>query len=234
MEKVLSSFGLTNMGDVKANMQDILCIFTPANAEFLLHTSIGVGSEEGKPGSGTGVCDLGIGGGNIKVEDEIGRKSLGAERTFSLCCESITEQKQKLHELCEKVSSELQEESLLGLRVTLKLKTIKFELITRSITSKVYFQSAESIENLALKLLEAETLKGPLKIRLMGITISKFKSKIISTISTNFSNFFMVKNVVKNENFNSNKNDNDNDNELEIDGDGCDDDDNSEVSNLYL
>jgi hypothetical protein len=53
-------------------MQDILCIFTPANAEFLLHTSIGVGSEEGRPGSGTGVCDSGIGGGNAKGEEEIG------------------------------------------------------------------------------------------------------------------------------------------------------------------
>jgi hypothetical protein len=80
--------------------------------------------------------------------------------------------------------------------VTLKLKTIKFELITRSITSKIYFDSSESIENLALKLLEAETLKGPLKIRLMGITISKFKSKITST-STNISNFFGVKMVKK-------------------------------------
>lgn len=51
-------------------------IFTPANAEFLLYSSVGVGSEEGKTGvtgAGTWVCEVGGVGASVKGEEEIGR-----------------------------------------------------------------------------------------------------------------------------------------------------------------
>jgi impB/mucB/samB family C-terminal domain len=166
LEKMLHSFNLMTMKDVRENMETVLFSFTPASADFLLHTTLGVAINEGKIRKD--IIKLG------DVSEDIGRKSLGAERTFSLCCELYSDQKNKLKELCQKVSNELKEKNLWGKTVTLKVKTTKFELFTRSLTNKNYFQNSEIIEKIAYQLLETVI---PIKIRLIGVTISKFISK---------------------------------------------------------
>ena len=166
LEKMLHSFYLMTMKDVRENMETVLFSFTPASADFLLHTTLGIAINEGKIRKD--VIKLG------DVSEDIGRKSLGAERTFSLCCELYSDQKNKLKELCQKVSNELKEKNLWGKTVTLKVKTIKFELFTRSLTNKNYFQNSEIIEKIAYQLLETVI---PIKIRLIGVTISKFITK---------------------------------------------------------
>ena len=190
LEKVLSAFNMTSMSDVRGNMPKILSSFTPAVSEFLLHSSLGISQNEGEKKEVVNEHSL-----------EVTRKTLGAERTFSLCCESFSEQKLKLKELSEKVCTELKEKSLWGKTVTLKVKTIKFELLTRSVTNKNYFQCADVIEKMTVKLLSALI---PIKIRLIGITISKFiqkptaassSSSSSSSSSNSLSSFFKVKNI---------------------------------------
>ena len=189
LEKILFAFGLKTMGDVREQMAVMMYAFPPATAEFLLFSTIGISQEEGKNENN-----------NLKNEnsaefsEDIGRKSLGAERTFSLCCESPEEQKNKLKELCYKVGEKLKEKNIWGKTVTLKVKTVKFELFTRSVTNKSFFQNGEIIEKLSIKLLE--TL-FPIKIRLIGVTISKFKndpnsSSLSSPLKSSFSNFFKM------------------------------------------
>ena len=166
LEKMLYSFNLMTMKDVRENMETVLFSFTPASADFLLHTTLGIAISEGKIRKD--IIKLG------DISEDIGRKSLGAERTFSLCCELYSDQKKKLRELCQKVSNELKEKNLWGKTVTLKVKTIKFELFTRSLTNKNYFQNSDIIEKIAFQLLETVI---PIKIRLIGVTISKFITK---------------------------------------------------------
>lgn len=166
LEKMLHSFNLMTMKDVRENMEAVLFSFTPASADFLLHTTLGIAINEGRIRKD--IIKLG------DVSEDIGRKSLGAERTFSLCCELYSDQKNKLKELCQKVSNELKEKKLWGKTVTLKVKTIKFELFTRSLTNKNYFQNSDVIEKIAYQLLETVI---PIKIRLIGVTISKFITK---------------------------------------------------------
>ena len=76
--------------------------------------------------------------------------------------------------MSKKIEKELKEKKLWGKTVTLKLKTNKFELITRSETNKNYFQDSDLIEKISVKLL---TLLIPIQVRLIGITISKFIQK---------------------------------------------------------
>ena len=188
LEKVLSAFNMTSMNDVRENMPKILSSFTPAVSEFLLYSSLGISPNEGEKKEVVDEHSL-----------EVSRKTLGAERTFSLCCESFSEQKLKLKELSLKVCAELKEKSLWGKTVTLKLKTIKFELLTRSVTNKNYFQCADVIEKMTVKLLSSLV---PIKIRLIGITISKFIQKPTTTSSSSsssssnpLSSFFKLKNI---------------------------------------
>jgi impB/mucB/samB family C-terminal domain len=213
LEKILFAFGLETMGDVREQLAVMMYAFAPATAEFLLFSTHGISQGEGK-------CDNENGKNENSGEcsEDIGRKSLGAERTFSLCCESPEEQKNKLKELCYKVGEKLKEKNLWGKTVTLKVKTVKFELFTRSATNKNYFQNGEIIEKLSFKLLE--TL-FPLKVRLIGVTISKFKNEQNTTSSTSspqrsLSNFFKStkspKNILVDKNYDGSNDDDDNDN----------------------
>ena len=101
------------------------------------------------------------------------RKSLGCERTFSNLS-SQASLRVKLRELCETVASELAENELFCHTVTLKMKTSKFELHTRSASAKgsSYIQSAEAIFGIAEPLLQQML---PIELRLMGVTASNFK-----------------------------------------------------------
>jgi hypothetical protein len=223
LEKILFAFGLKTMGDVREQLAVMMYAFPPATAEFLLFATLGISQGEGKCENENSKNENSKNENSGECSEDIGRKSLGAERTFSLCCESPDEQKNKLKELCYKVGEKLKEKNLWGKTVTLKVKTVKFELFTRSVTNKSYFQNGEIIEKLSFKLLE--TL-FPLKIRLIGVTISKFKNEQNTTSSTSsplrssLSNFFKSSKSPKN---------------ILIDGNNCDgnNDENDNSNNYY-
>lgn len=107
-----------------------------------------------------------------RVEPGGRRKSLSAETTFSGDIGDLPALKRKLWSLCEKVSSGLKKEQIAGCRVTLKLKTTKFRLRTRSTTLPHPTVLAEVIYEAGLRLLMKEA-DGTL-FRLIGIGLSGF------------------------------------------------------------
>jgi hypothetical protein len=131
-------------------------------------------------------------------ENGIARKSLGAERTFA-AVSSPEDLKQKLYELSEIVSQDLKSESLLAKTITLKLKTVNFELLTRSNTLTKYIQESSDIFEHGFKLLEKLL---PINIRLMGVCMSKLKSeyeKAGDNHRGSIDYFFQQQNAVNNE-----------------------------------
>ena len=164
-EKILEKLGMHTMGDVRANIHKILHAFTLKTGEFLARVSIGIGEEEGR--EERGCLDA------SNAETTTSRKSLGCERTFSNLS-SQASLRVKLRELCETVASELVESELFCHTITLKMKTSKFELHTRSASAKgsSYIQSAEAIFGIAEPLLQQML---PIELRLMGVTASNFK-----------------------------------------------------------
>lgn len=168
-ERMLDNLlSIKKMGQVRELLPQILHTCTPILYQFLLRSSLGIGSEEGEAAAE---------GTHSKVKSSekkaYMRKSLGCERTYSSRgISDPAELYEKLHKICTHVADDMAEEDLWAKSVTLKLKNTEFELITRIATSPVYFNTVESIEALAKGLLD-ELM--PVNVRLMGVQVTKFK-----------------------------------------------------------
>ncbi|XP_074286051.1 DNA polymerase kappa [Silene latifolia] len=128
-----------------------LCaLFSQSSADFFLSVGLGLGSTDTP---------------QVRL-----RKSMSNERTFSATRDEVFLY-QKLAELAEMLSSDLQKEELHGRNLTLKLKTAGFEVRTRAVTLQKYICSSEDILWHAKKLLKAEL---PASLRLMGLRVSQF------------------------------------------------------------
>lgn len=170
-ENMLSSMNMKTMGDVRDNLHEILFVYTPAITQFLIRASLGIADDEGV--------------------DDVGppepRKSMGVERTFGTISEPDA-LREKLKHICELVAADLKSHDLFGLAITLKLKTTEFILYTRTAGLRKYSQSFNELYPTALRLLEAMM---PISIRLMGVSVSKFKpTSQTSEPSGNLLSFF--------------------------------------------
>lgn len=106
------------------------------------------------------------------VEPDGEAKSISAETTFN---EDVTDRKELediLWPLCEKVSRRLKRSELAGRTLTLKLKTARFKLVSRSHTLEEPTQLADVIYREALPMLAREA--DGTAYRLIGIGLSSF------------------------------------------------------------
>ena len=97
-------------------------------------------------------------------------KSVSAENTFS---ENLTEESEMLHairEISDSVSSRLKKSDLKGKTVTVKIKDHEFNLNTRSKSGDAFLDSADSIYEIASKLISNQAPEKP--IRLLGVGVS--------------------------------------------------------------
>jgi DNA polymerase kappa len=157
---------IKTMQQVRDRLPELMHTCTPILFHFLLRTSLGIGSEEGCEEDGPEE-------GDSASKRPYQRKSLGCERTYSAKgISDPAELYEKLHKICANVGEDMVSDDLYAKAVTLKLKDTEFTLTTRCATSPSYIQSAEQIEAIARTLLD-EAL--PMKVRLMGVTLSKFR-----------------------------------------------------------
>lgn len=157
-EQILSELGMKTMGDVRNNIHLLRHVCTPALGEFLHRVCLGIGENEGVKAV------------ELVPEGAVSRKSLSCERTFGPI-NKPSDLLAKLDQICKSVGEQLVENNLRGRNITLKLKTVKFEIITRSITIGNYTNSWDIIRSHAIKLLEGLM---PVRIRLMGVRIADF------------------------------------------------------------
>ncbi|XP_042416902.1 DNA polymerase kappa-like isoform X2 [Zingiber officinale] len=113
---------------------------------------------------------VGLGIGGTDAPQQKMRKSISSERTF-VATDDESLLFQKLVDLAETLSNDMQKEGLLGRNLTLKLKTASFEVRTRAISLQKYVNSKEDILIYASKLLKAEL---PVRLRLLGLRLSHF------------------------------------------------------------
>ena len=121
---------------------------------------------------------------NRKVFKNSATKSISVETTFSKI-KSEKEIKNELHLLCLKLSSRLKDKNFIGKTLTLKLKTTKFKVITRSVTSNLPLQMAHDLYSRSEELLENE-IKDNFDYRLIGIGVSNFKENQDDNFQLNF------------------------------------------------
>ncbi|XP_077221352.1 DNA/RNA polymerases superfamily protein [Tasmannia lanceolata] len=128
-----------------------LCaLFSHSSAEFFLSVGLGLGRTD-------------------NPQSKL-RKSMSTERTFP-STEDEALLFQRLADIAETLSNDMQKEGLCGRTLTLKLKTASFEVRTRAVSLQKYIYSSKDILSHASKLLKAEL---PLSVRLIGLRMSQF------------------------------------------------------------
>ncbi|KAG9440513.1 hypothetical protein H6P81_020678 [Aristolochia fimbriata] len=121
---------------------------------------------------------VGLGLGKTETPELSMRKSISTERTFP-AIEDDTLILQKLEEIAENLSNDMNREGLTGRTLTLKVKTASFEVRSRAVTLQRYICSKEDILTHASKLLKSEL---PLSLRLIGLRMSQFGNEKLGPV----------------------------------------------------
>lgn len=109
------------------------------------------------------------------VRPEHVRKSIGAERTFFDDLEHTGDMLERLRLICEVVAGHLEGRRIGGHTVTLKIRTHDFHTTTRQTTMPVAVRTADSLFDVARRLLMHGPAPPSKPVRLLGVTVSKLR-----------------------------------------------------------
>lgn len=143
--------GINTCDDLLQKRAMVCALFSQCSADFFLSVGLGLGG--------------------VEPPEEEHRKSISTERTFPATSDEV-EIFKKLDDIANTLSKDMEKEGIRGRTLTLKLKTIAFEVRTRAVSLQLYIYSKDDILHHSLKLLKAEL---PLSLRLIGLRISHFK-----------------------------------------------------------
>jgi DNA polymerase kappa len=165
MERELSELGIATCKDVLLHAGDLLAAFSARSSHWLVRSALGLSDASGGDGA----------------DDDVGRKSISSERTFS-----STHDDGDLVEHCTSlvadVSARLRELGLTARTVTVKLKLETFELLQRSCALERRTDKDAVIKDAAVSLLRAACevhrscdLSEPIALRLLGVRLSSLE-----------------------------------------------------------
>ncbi|GFS07894.1 DNA polymerase kappa [Elysia marginata] len=164
-EKLLGSIRVVTCKDLFTQRAMLYHLFSPTSFQHFMRISAGIGS--------------------TSLDRDGVRKSISTERTFS----DISDPKvlhQKCKELCQNLSEDMKDDKTMGKTLTLKIKTVEFEVKTRSYTLAHYTNDETTLFKAAQALLQTEidaALPGFLHLRLMGVRMSKLCPEQANQIS---------------------------------------------------
>ncbi|XP_038661436.1 DNA polymerase kappa isoform X6 [Scyliorhinus canicula] len=155
-EKLLNALGITKCTELYQQGALLSLLFSESSSYHFLEISLGLSETH--------------------LERDGDRKSMSTERTFSEISKAA-EQYSLCRDLCHDLQEDLRKEGLRGKTVTLKLKNVNFEVITRACTVPTPVSKEEEIFAVAHELLKTEISNvhpRPLRLRLMGVRVSGF------------------------------------------------------------
>ncbi|CAI8043593.1 DNA polymerase kappa, partial [Geodia barretti] len=109
----------------------------------------------------------------------LGLGSTHVHRTFAEISEP-SQLQQKCLELCRELAGDMERDAIMGRTVGVMLKTVSFEVKTKTVTLPQPVSLAEQLHSAASGLLETEIracAPNPLRLRLMGVRISSLQSR---------------------------------------------------------
>ncbi|CAG2224215.1 POLK [Mytilus edulis] len=153
-ETMLNALGVYTCKDLYEQRALLYHLYSPISFNYFMRICLGIGS--------------------TFVERDSERKSISTERTFNEISKPV-ELFAKCEELSEALSEDLKDEELKGKTVSIKIKTVEFEVKTRAHTLKDYTSDSDLIYAAAKELLRVEIqaiAPNPLRLRLMGVRMS--------------------------------------------------------------
>ncbi|XP_066274420.1 DNA polymerase kappa-like [Branchiostoma lanceolatum] len=156
MAQQLNALGITTCTHLYEQRAVLSLLFSPVSSSHLLRVALGLGA--------------------TRIERESERKSMSVEWTFSELSKP-SDLYRKCWELCEALAKNLQDEGLKGRTVTIKLKTVNFDVKQRGQTVPRAVSAMNEIYDVAEELLKMEIQQcqpQPLRLRLMGVRLSNF------------------------------------------------------------
>lgn len=157
-EQMLKALQIETCKDLYTSRDLIYLLHSPISFRFLIQVSLGLGR-------------------NFIMTDSK-RKSIGTETTFP----EISKPDEVLDtcdKLCQSLAEDVKKENLKGKTVTIKLKTVNFEVKSRSLSPINPVSTYEEISRAAKELLKNEMaacFPDPLRLRLMGVRLSNFQN----------------------------------------------------------
>ncbi|XP_076354397.1 DNA polymerase kappa-like isoform X2 [Tachypleus tridentatus] len=174
-EQLLRALGIITCWDLWKQKAIVSLLFCPSSVKFYMRVAMGLGS--------------------IEVKNDSTRKSKSVEETFGEVCVP-KKLYSKCEELCRELAEGLQSEGMMVLNIVmltesnlfqtgkvvgLKIKTVKFDLRTRSMSLQYPTSDWKNIFHVAKHLLSIELTLAhpkPLKLRLMGVRIANLTHEI--------------------------------------------------------
>jgi len=165
-EKILKGFGIDMASDLVRQpcVGKLMALFSKTAFDFFVRAGLGLGSTEAAP-----------------KEDEHGhgRKGISCERSFKRL-EGSKQLEQKLNEIASTLSGQMAEEKLRAKHVTLKMKSIDFQIKTRCKLLPAYIKDADAIAQVAINLLKSQQVPP---LRLIGIRMASFEPRVTAPLS---------------------------------------------------
>ena len=164
-EQMLKALGIETCKDLYTKRDLLYLLHSPISFRFLLQVSLGLG--------------------NTSIATDSKRKSMGTETTFPEMSKP-EELLDMCDKLCQSLAEDLKRQKLKGKTVTIKLKTVNFEVKSRSLSPLNPISTYEEICLAAKELLKNEISAcspDPLRLRLMGVRLSNFQDCIQSDSS---------------------------------------------------
>ncbi|XP_022800459.1 DNA polymerase kappa-like [Stylophora pistillata] len=156
-EQMLKALGIETCEDLYRKRDLLYLLHSPISFKFLIEVSLGLGP--------------------TSLTTESKRKSIGTEETFSEISKP-TELLDMCGKLCQSLAQDIKGQELKGKTVTIKLKTVNFEIKSRSSSTSYPVSTYEEISLIAKELLKHEMntcFPEPLKLRLMGVRLSNLQ-----------------------------------------------------------
>ncbi|XP_078349395.1 LOW QUALITY PROTEIN: DNA polymerase kappa-like [Oculina patagonica] len=156
-EQMLKALGIETCEDLYTKRDLLYLLHSPISFKFLIQVSLGLG--------------------NAFIAADSKRKSIGTETTFSEISKP-DELLEMCDKLCQSLAEDMKGKKLQGKTVTIKLKTVKFEVKSRSLSPLIPVSTYEEIFLAAKELLKNEInacFPDPLRLRLMGVRLSNFQ-----------------------------------------------------------
>lgn len=190
-EKILVDLGVNMMGEIKDRLPVLYNVLPSKLCYFLTRTCLGIGSEEGNDAMFNNSTENTEDADNIEVQ-----KRMSCERTFT----TTSDKKAmycKLYDICMSLAPKIRSKGLKPQTVTLKLKTSSFDIINRSISkepSGTFFDDGDEIFEATKAILDKLL---PLKLRLIGVSASKFSVTPCSRDKASIDSYFGKRSFIK-------------------------------------